>query len=419
MKSFRVGRLFGIPIELDLTFLLVLPLFAYVIGVQVGRWTEILNELLGANIAASALTGTPVLAFGMGTLAAVGLFVGVVLHELGHSLVARRYGIEIESIRLWLFGGVAQLSAMPEDWKQELYVALAGPAVSVLLGVGAWVGFQFLPPDGATAVAAVKFLVGYLALMNVALAGFNLLPGFPMDGGRVLRALLARTRPYAQATQTAARVGQVFAILLGLFGLFGGGGLFLVAIAFFIYIGASSEAQQTTMRAALDGVVVGELMTPAEQVSSVTPETSVADLVERMFRERHTGYPVLENGRVVGLVTLEDAQSVPQVERDAYRVDDVMSTDLVTVTPSTGAMEAIERMQTNGVGRLVVMSDPDPFRPADEATFTGLLSRTDLMTALDIIRSSGSLDRPNTGRPSGSDRDGPDPERDPDTRFGN
>jgi len=411
MKSFRVGRLFDIPIELDLTFLLVLPLFAYVIGVQVQRWTEILNDVLGANIAAGALTTTPTIAFGMGTLAAVGLFVGVVLHELGHSLVARRYGIEIQSIRLWLFGGVAQLAKMPEDWKQELYVALAGPAVSILLGVGAFVGFQFLPADGGTVLAAVKFLVGYLALMNVALAGFNMLPGFPMDGGRVLRALLARTRPYAQATQMAARVGQGFALLLGLFGLFGGGGLFLVAIAFFIYIGASSEAQQTTMRAAFEGVTVREVMTPAEQVHTVDPETSVADLVDRMFRERHTGYPVVRDGDVVGLVTLEDAQRVQPVERDAYRVDDVMSTDLVTVTPSTSAIDAIGTMQQHGVGRLIVMSDPDPFRPADDATFAGLLSRSDLMTALDIIQTSGTLERGgptrSTGRDGmeGSDRD--------------
>jgi Zn-dependent protease/CBS domain-containing protein len=411
MKSFRVGRLFDIPIELDLTFLLVLPLFAYVIGVQVERWTEILNDVLGANIAAGALTTTPTVAFGMGTLAAVGLFVGVVLHELGHSLVARRYGIEIQSIRLWLFGGVAQLAKMPEDWKQELYVALAGPAVSILLGVGAFVGFQFLPADGGTVLAAVKFLVGYLALMNVALAGFNMLPGFPMDGGRVLRALLARNRPYARATQMAARVGQGFALLLGLFGLFGGGGLFLVAIAFFIYIGASSEAQQTTMRAAFEGVTVRDVMTRAEQVHTVHPETSVADLVDRMFRERHTGYPVVRDGDVVGLVTLEDAQRVQPVERDAYRVDDVMSTDLVTVTPSTSAIDAIGTMQQHGVGRLVVMSDPDPFRPADDATFAGLLSRSDLMTALDIIQTSGTLERGgpsrSTGREGmeGSDRD--------------
>jgi Zn-dependent protease/CBS domain-containing protein len=392
MKSFRVGRLFGIPIELDLTFLLVLPLFAYIIGVQVGQWAGIINDVLGAGIDGSLLTGTPTVAFGLGALAAVGLFLGVVLHELGHSLVARRYGIEISSIRLWIFGGVAQLAEMPEDWKKELYIALAGPAVSVVLGAVAYVLFALVPDVGGAAGGALSFLLGYLALMNVALAGFNMLPGFPMDGGRVLRALLARDRSYAQATQIAARVGQGFALLLGLFGLFGGGGLFLVAIAFFIYIGASSEAQQTITRAAFEGVTVRDVMTPAERVDTVTPETSVAELIRRMFSERHTGYPAVENGQVVGLVTLADAQSVPEVERDAYLVGDVMSTELHTIEPGADAMDSVSLMQQNGVGRLIVM---------DGDRFVGIVSRSDLMTALDIIRSSGALsagERPGRSR---------------------
>ncbi|MEF8842951.1 MAG: site-2 protease family protein [Haloarculaceae archaeon] len=406
MKSFRVGRLFGIPIELDLTFLLVLPLFAYVIGAQVGQWVGILNDVLGAGLDADVLTATPTVAFALGTVAAVGLFLGVVLHELGHSLVARRYGVEISSIRLWIFGGIAQLAELPEDWKKELYIALAGPVVSVALGALAYGAFLAVPGIGGTVGVALSFLLGYLALMNLALAGFNMLPGFPMDGGRVLRALLARDRPYARATQIAARVGQGFALLLGLFGLFGGGGLFLVAIAFFIYIGASSEAQQTMMRAAFEGVTVRDVMTPAERVDTVTRETSVADLVRRMFTERHTGYPVLESGRIVGLVTLEDAQSVPEIERDAYRVGDVMSTDLHTIEPRVDAMDAIERMQENGVGRLVVM---------DGGEFAGIISRSDLMTALDIIRSSGSLaaaDRLDAGG-----RRNPSESSDPDPRF--
>jgi len=326
--------------------------------------------------------------------------------------VARRYGIHIESIRLWLFGGVAQLAEMPEDWKQEFYVAIAGPVASVLLGVAAHGLFQTLPDSGGTALAATKFLVGYLALMNVGLAAFNMLPGFPMDGGRVLRALLARDRPYAQATQIAARVGQGFAILLGLFGLFGGG-IFLVAIAFFIYVGASSEAQQTSMKAAFEGVTVGDVMTPAPEVKTVEREFSLVELVDRMFHERHTGYPVVERGQVVGLVTLEDAQSVAPIERDASLVGDVMSDELVPVMAGTSAMEANQRMQENGVGRLVVMSGSD--RPGDEGEFAGLLSRSDLMTALDIIRSSGTLDRPDR-RPTARARPGEETDADP--RFG-
>jgi Zn-dependent protease/CBS domain-containing protein len=387
MPSYRIGSIFGIPIELDLTFLLILPVFAYVIGSQVGDWVGILNDTLGAGIAPGPLTGDPVVAFGLGTAAAVGLFAGVLLHELGHSVVAMRYDVEISSIKLWLFGGVAQLSRFPDDWKQELYIAVAGPIVSVLLGVAFFVAFRVIPGGTASAAnAGAAFLLGYLALTNIALAVFNMLPGFPMDGGRVLRALLARDRPYARATQLAATVGKGFAFLLGFFALFGGSGinLYLVAIAFFIYMGASSEAQQTMLRAAFEGVTVGDVMTPAESVDTVDARTSVAELVDRMFRTRHTGFPVVRDGRLVGMVTLEDARSVEEVERDAYRVGEVMSADLYTIAPDADAMDAFSTMQEHGVGRLIVTETGD-----ETGSFVGLISRTDLMTALDIIQSSG------------------------------
>ncbi|MFB6172625.1 MAG: CBS domain-containing protein [Haloarculaceae archaeon] len=385
MRSFRIGSAFGIPIEVDLTFLIVLPLFAYIIGAQVGTWVGILNDTIGAGLSVAPFTGGW-FPYVLGVVAAVGLFVGVVLHELGHSLVAMRFGYPIASITLWLFGGVAQFSEMPEDWRQELSIAVAGPAVSVLLGVASYLAFLAVPATGGLALASVKFLFGYLALMNVVLAGFNLLPGFPMDGGRVLRALLARSRPYAQATQIAAEVGKLFAFVLGIFGLFGGGGLFLVAIAFFIYIGASSEAQQTMTKAAFEGVAVDDVMTPAAEVSTVPADASVAELVEQMFRERHTGYPVVDHGDVVGVVTLEDAREIEEVERDAYRVEEIMSRDLHVIASDDDAMTAFTRMQQEGVGRLLVMAG------GEDGEFVGLLTRTDLMTALDIIRTSGSLD---------------------------
>ena len=376
MRSFRLGSLFGVPLQLDLTFLLVLPLFAWVISTQVGRYVELLNDVLGAAIPAEALVD-PALTLVVGVVAAVGLFAGVVLHELGHSLVAMRFGFHIESITLWLFGGVAKLGEVPEDWRQELLIAVAGPVVSLGLGAGAYAAFLVTP----SGLPVVRFLLGYLSVMNLALAAFNMLPGFPMDGGRVLRALLATSLPYARATRYAAEVGKLFALLLGLFGLFGGGGIFLVAIAFFIYIGAASEARQTVMRAAFEGVTVGDIMTPAAEVRSVVPEDSVADLLDQMFRQRHTGYPVVEDGEVVGLVALEDAMEVNEVEREAFRVREVMSTDLRTVAPGADVMDALTRLQEDGVDRLLVMDGDD---------LVGLIIRSDIMTALTIIKRSGA-----------------------------
>jgi len=384
MRRFTVGSAFGIPIQLDLTFLLVLPLFAFVIASQVGLWAGTMNDIVAANLD-PALLSTGLLPWVLGVVAVVGLFVGVVLHELGHSVVAMRFGFTIESITLWLFGGIANLEEMPEDWKQELYIAVAGPVVSVLLGVACYVAFLAVPSAHSLGLDATRFVLGYLALMNLALAAFNMLPGFPMDGGRVLRALLARNRPYAQATKIAAEVGKGFAILLGLFGLLVSFNLFLVALAFFIYIGASGEAQQTIMRAAFEGVVVGDIMTPADHVETVDEDTSVRDLIDRMFADRHTGYPVERDGEVIGLATLEDARAVREFERDAYTVGDVMTTDIYSVAPDEDVMTALETLQGNDIGRLLVIDDDE---------FAGLLTRSDIMTALSIIQTSGRVDRP-------------------------
>jgi Zn-dependent protease/CBS domain-containing protein len=376
MRGIRIGSAFGIPIRLDITFLLVLPLFAWLIGSDVANLVGVINDLFGTTLVAEPLSAGS-MRWILGSAAALGLFLGVLLHEFGHSLVAMRYGYEIESITLWLFGGVARFTEIPEDWKQELTIAIAGPVVSVLIGVVSYLAFLALPLGDPA-----LFVLGYLALTNVALAVFNMLPGFPMDGGRVLRALLARNRPHARATQIAAEVGKVFAFLLGIFGLFAN--LFLVALAFFIYMGASSEAQQTVMKAAFQDVTVRDIMTPREQLHTVDERTSIAELMDRMFRERHTGYPVMRDGRLVGMVTLEDARDVREVERDAYRVDDVMSHELTTIGPDADAMAAITEMQQGGVGRLPVVDD--------DGEFVGLVSRSDLVTAFNIIQSRGSLD---------------------------
>jgi CBS domain-containing protein len=220
-----------------------------------------------------------------------------------------------------------------------------------------------------------------------------MLPGFPMDGGRVLRALLARTRPHAQATKIAAEVGKVFAFLLGIYGLFTN--IFLIALAFFIYMGASGEAQQTVLKAAFEGVSIRDIMTAREDLHTVERDTSVAALIDRMFVERHTGYPVMQNGQLAGMVTLEDAKSVPEVERDAYRVEDVMTPvgELATVPVEGEAMDALTTMQQTGVGRLPVVNET--------GEMVGLVSRSDLMTAFNIIQSGGSFQSLGPDEPMG------------------
>ena len=376
MRGLKIGTVVGIPIRLNWTFLIVLPLFAYLIGSQVGDIAGVMNELFGAGIDPAAL-GSGLTPWALGLAAAIGLFGGVLLHEFGHSLVAMRYGYEIDSITLWLLGGLASFTDFPEDWKHEFWIAIAGPIVSVAVGVVCYVVFA-LAPVGAD---SVLFVFGYLALLNIVLAVFNMLPAFPMDGGRILRALMARSQPHAQATQRAAAIGKGFAFLMGLIGLLRFQ-LLLIVLAFFIYIAASGEAQQTTLKAAFQGVTVDDVMTRREHLHTVTEDTSVAELMSRMFEERHTGYPVLHRDELVGMVTLEDARSVRDVERDAYTVDDVMATDVVAIGPHVDAMTALQTMQENGVGRLPVVNERDEL--------IGIISRSDLMTAFNIIQTGGT-----------------------------
>jgi Zn-dependent protease/CBS domain-containing protein len=375
MRSFRIGSVFGIPIKLDVTFLLILPVFAYLIGTQVDLWISTLNgpPFDAALNAESLIAGEG--RWLLGSAAAIGLFVGVVLHELGHSVVAMRYGFTIDSITLWILGGIASLSDQPEEWNQEFYIALAGPAVSVALAAGSYVALQVLPAS----LDFARFVFGYLALMNLALAAFNLLPGFPMDGGRVLRALLARNRPFARATQIAAEVGKLFALLMGIVGLLSFN-LILIGVAFFIYIGASGEAQRTVMNAAFEGVTVEDVMTAGDEVHTIDAGDSIATLMDRMFEQRHTGYPVMRHGEIAGMVTLDDARSVKPVERDAMRVEDVMTDEVYTVPVYANATDALDTLQRHGVGRLVVV-DAD-------GEMVGLITRTDLVNAFDIIQST-------------------------------
>ncbi len=379
MRGIRIGSAFGIPIRLNWTFLIVLPLFAFLIGAEAAAIAELINEMLGATIDLEAVSAGS-MPWILGLTAALGLFGGVLLHEFGHSLVAMRYGYEIDSITLWLLGGVASFTDFPENWKHEFWIAIAGPIVSVGVGIACYLVFVLVPAGSN----AMHFVFGYLALLNIVLAVFNMLPAFPMDGGRILRALMARNQPHAQATQRAASIGKVFAFLLALVGLFGN--WLLILLALFIYIAASGEAQQTTLKAAFEDVTVVDIMTTRENLHIVSEETTVAELIERMFRERHTGYPVMNNAELVGMVTLEDAKSIREVERDAYRVEDVMERDIESVTPDADAMTALETMQKRGVGRLPVVDE--------DGRLVGLISRTDLMTAFNIIQTGNSPNAP-------------------------
>ncbi len=370
MWNLDVGRITGIPIRLNVTVLLFLPVIAWLIasGEQIGIYADLVAGISPHSPDVDALMAgeTPLL---IGAVGAIGLFVSVLVHELGHSWMARRYGIAISSITLWIFGGMAHMEDLPEDWNVEFWVAIAGPVTSVLLGGAFYVGLLAVPAD-----PVVVFVFGYLALINVVLAVFNMLPAFPMDGGRILRALLARKQPYARATRTAATVGKGFAILMGFLGVFGNP--LLILIALFVYVAASAESRATVLRDLLRGVTAGDLMNA--DVTAVERGATVGGLVERVVRERRTVYPVVDDrGGVVGIVTLSDVRDVPEGQRGTRTVADVMDPDPTTVSPDDDAFDALVAFGGRDDPLLVTGSDD---------RLLGVITQEDVERALEVIQ---------------------------------
>ena len=256
--SFRIGSLFGIPIYIHYTFLLVIPLFAWIIGSQISITVGMLQEIYAIPIDPSLIT-SGFFPYMLGAIISFGLFFGVLVHELAHSLVARKKGIAINSITLMIFGGIATMEEGVPDPKVELPMALVGPIASLLFGLlCGWLVYlaPSMVPDPARAGALI-FMFGYLGVLNIILCFFNLIPAFPMDGGRVLRALLAKRMPLHQATQIAADIGKGFAIIFGIIGLFAFSP-FLILIALFIYIGANMESVAVKYSHFLQDVTVGD-----------------------------------------------------------------------------------------------------------------------------------------------------------------
>ncbi len=356
--SFQIGKILGIPIKLHITFLLILPVFSLVFATN------------PAPFGFQDLT-TPLMNYLLSLITTILLFLCVLLHELGHSYVAQRYGVEIKDITLMLIGGVSSMEEIPRNPSQELKMAFAGPLVSLVIGFTIFVS-NFLVASMINSYAAtpIYMMFNILSSINIVLGLFNLLPAFPMDGGRVLRAWYAKRMNYVQATHYAASIGKIFAILMGIIGLFSNA--WLILIAFFVYIGASEEDRSTTVTVTLEKYTVSDVMSP--DVTSVPPDMTIDALLHFMFEERHMGYPVIEHNSLKGIVTLSDVHKVPPLDRAVLQVRDIMTTDVVSLNMSDKASEAFKLMMSNNIGRVLVVDS--------NGSVVGILSRTDLMRAM-------------------------------------
>jgi Zn-dependent protease/CBS domain-containing protein len=371
--SFRIGRLFGIPILIHFTFLLIIPLFAWIIASQITTTTDLIREIYAVPIDISLITAGS-MPYVLGTVVSLGLFGGVLIHELAHSLVARRNGIRINSITLLIFGGVASMEDQLPDPMVELPMALVGPLTSLAVGI-ICSGLVYAAPllSGNPAVAGVLiFVFGYLGVLNIILFGFNLLPAFPMDGGRVFRAWLAKRMPLHRATRIAADVGKGFAIIFGLIGIVFLSPLLLL-IAFFIYIGASQETVAVKYSVLLQDIRVGSIM--SSPVITVGPALPVTKVIEMMYATKHLGFPVVEHDVLLGMVTVADVQRMPSIDRDAMQVRDVMARGVIAVTPETPVVDVLRIMGAKDIGRVPVV---------DKDRLVGIVTRTDILKVVEL-----------------------------------
>lgn len=320
--SFRLGRFWGIDLSVHVTFLLLL------VWIGGEHWLAARN--VGAAFAGVAFV--------------VAIFGCVVLHEYGHALTARRFGIPTRDIILLPIGGVARLERMPEKPVQELLVAIAGPAVNVVIAA---LGFGWLlATDNLVPLQELSLskgpVVERLMWANVVLVVFNLVPAFPMDGGRVLRALLAMRLDYVHATQVAATVGQGFALLLGFMGLFGNP--MLVLIALFVWIGAGQEAGMVQARAALGGIPLRHVMVTDFQ--TLDAEDQLSRAVELTLRTSQKEFPVLRDGFVAGILTQPALLKALEADGRVGRVADAMAVSFETAELHELAETVFRRLQS-------------------------------------------------------------------------
>lgn len=361
-RKIPLFKLFGFQINIDPSWFIIAILITW--SLATGYFPNVHEELATSTY------------WIMGVAGAIGLFVSIVLHELGHSLVARRCGMEMRGITLFIFGGVAEMSQEPPSAQAEFFVAIAGPIVSVAIGGGLLVvaGLQ-----GALGLPeAVGGVIAYLAFINLILVAFNMIPAFPLDGGRVLRAALWHARSDLRwATRVTSMIGSGFGLVLmglGVVSFISGqfiGGVWWFVLGMFLQGAARMSYQQALLRQALEGESARAFM--RSNVVTVEPEQTLEDVVQNfVYRHQHKLYPVVENGRLVGCVTIG---RIKEVSRDAWgatRVRDVMDgcTEDNTIAPDVDAMQALAKLNRTGSSRLMVVEGD---------RLAGVLSLKDLM----------------------------------------
>jgi Zn-dependent protease len=368
-QNVPLGRILGIPIALDYSWFLIFALLTWTLG--------------GSYYPAEFKNWPPPLYWFMGAVTAIMLFASVLLHELGHSVVAIRYKIPVRSITLFIFGGVAQIGAEPPSAIAEFWIAVAGPIVSLALALL----FSALKPV-TTGIEPLLGLVKYLAYINFALVLFNLIPGYPLDGGRVFRAIVwAVTKNMRRATLMAANVGRFFGFLFiftGVWRMFSGdfgGGLWIAFIGWFLDHAASAQIQQVMFQGLLAGHKVAQAM--SSHCAAIPAELTLQQLVdEHILSGGQRCFLVNRGSDTVGLMTLHRIRIVPRGEWQTTSAAQAMLPldKLMRISPDKELWTALQQMDRDGVNQLPVMTG---------SQVVGMLSREDVITYLRLAQELG------------------------------
>lgn len=360
--TWKVATVMGIPIRVHFSWFIVFGLIT---------WS------LSTHYFPKAAPDLPVASYWIkGTLAALLLFASVAFHELSHSYIAKKYRIPITSITLFFFGGIAQMKGEPPHPKAEFRMAIAGPLSSFFLS-----GLFFLV--SVNTVSGPRALFSYLAQINFILGAFNLIPGFPMDGGRVLRSVLwSRTKDYFYATRKASNFGQKIAIFFVIFGTYliflgSSGGLWLLLIGWFLYMAAQSSSQQATLQEVLSNIKVKNVM--ARDIVTVNSSIPIDEAVNKYFlRYGYGGFPVIDDGIFLGIITLKEIKDVPRRDWDRVKVSDVLvpHNKKWEMTPDSDVMRSLELMIIEDKGRIIVMENDK---------IVGLITRNGIARYLQIM----------------------------------
>ncbi len=370
-RSVRVGRIAGIPIGISPLWLVIVALITWSLG----------DAYFPAQVHG---IGAPA-AYALGLASALLLFASILAHEVGHAVVARRRGIEVQEIDLWLLGGVARMSGRPQSPDDELRFALAGPLVTAVVTCVFGLLALLVPPS---APAALRALILYQVEVNALILGFNLIPAFPLDGGRVARALLwRRSGDIVSATDRAATVGRWFgymliglAVLLTLNGAVGG--LWFAIIGVFVIAAAGAERIQEQVETIFSGVPASELMSRA--AVSIPADMTAFEAEQYFARYRYTAFPVADGGgRVVGLLTIEQLERIPTSQRAAMPVSDLMDRDPgLLIDERDDVAQLLGRPAFARTGRAAVVDA--------QRRLLGIVSITDIQRAMRAARLGGS-----------------------------